>query len=80
VQVLKNRTEIFDDYFCSKKVCRLDHVWRWLNLFHSFNQEEVGEKTKIVNSIVREPSVIGKNCLIENSYIGPYTSVGMTLR
>ncbi|NHV06706.1 MAG: IS6 family transposase [Thaumarchaeota archaeon] len=42
VQVLKDRTENFDDYFpCSKKVCRLDHVWRWLNLFHLFNQEEV---------------------------------------
>jgi len=40
VQVLKDRTENFDDYFpCSKKVCRLDHVW--LNLFHLFNQEEV---------------------------------------
>ncbi|MGB9896157.1 MAG: glucose-1-phosphate thymidylyltransferase, partial [Thermoproteota archaeon] len=22
------------------------------------------------------PSVIGKNCLIENSYVGPYTSIG----
>jgi len=42
VQVLKDRTENFDDYFpCSKKVCGLDHVWRWLNLFHLFNQEEV---------------------------------------
>lgn len=40
--VQKDRTECFDDYFpCSKKVCRLDHVWRWLNLFHLFNQEEV---------------------------------------
>jgi|GEM_PF-3524023 len=37
---------------------------------------EVGERTKIVNNIVRGPSVIGKNCLIENSYIGPYTSIG----
>jgi putative transposase len=42
VQFLKDRTENFDDYFpCNKKVCRLDHVWRWLNLFHLFNQEEV---------------------------------------
>jgi len=39
-EVQKDRTENFDDYFpCSKKVCRLDHVW--LNLFHLFNQEEV---------------------------------------
>ncbi|NHV11972.1 MAG: glucose-1-phosphate thymidylyltransferase [Candidatus Verstraetearchaeota archaeon] len=37
---------------------------------------EVGENTIIVNSIVRGPSVIGRDCLIENSYVGPYTSIG----
>jgi glucose-1-phosphate thymidylyltransferase len=31
---------------------------------------------KIVNSTVRGPCVIGKNVLIENSFIGPYTSIG----
>ncbi|MEM4304133.1 MAG: hypothetical protein QXQ70_09625 [Candidatus Caldarchaeum sp.] len=32
VQMLKDRTECFDDYFpCSGKGCMLDHVWRWLN-------------------------------------------------
>ena len=31
---------------------------------------------KIINSKIRGPVVIGKNCIIENSYIGPYTSVG----
>ncbi len=30
---------------------------------------------RIHNSIVRGPTVIGKNTLIENSYIGPFTSV-----
>ena len=29
-----------------------------------------------MNSTVRGPCVIGKNVLIENSFIGPYTSVG----
>lgn len=33
------------------------------------------EGARIVNSIVRGPSVIGKNTLIENSYIGPFTSI-----
>lgn len=32
--------------------------------------------TKIVNSKVRGPAIIGKECLIENSYIGPFTSIG----
>lgn len=32
--------------------------------------------TKIVKSKVRGPAIIGKDCLIENSYIGPFTSIG----
>jgi glucose-1-phosphate thymidylyltransferase len=31
---------------------------------------------KIINSIIRGPAIIGKNCLIENSYVGPFTSIG----
>jgi glucose-1-phosphate thymidylyltransferase len=31
---------------------------------------------KVVNSTIRGPCIIGKNVLIENSFIGPYTSVG----
>lgn len=30
---------------------------------------------QIVNSIVRGPTIIGKNSIIENSYIGPFTSI-----
>ena len=30
---------------------------------------------RIVNSILRGPTVIGKNTLIENSYVGPFTSI-----
>ncbi|RMG83000.1 MAG: glucose-1-phosphate thymidylyltransferase [Chloroflexi bacterium] len=29
----------------------------------------------IINSIIRGPTVIGKNTIIENSYVGPFTSV-----
>jgi glucose-1-phosphate thymidylyltransferase len=42
-------------------------MWEWV---------EVGRGTKIVNSVVRGPSIIGEDCVIENSYVGPYTSVG----
>lgn len=31
---------------------------------------------KIINSKIRGPAIIGKDCVIENSYIGPYTSIG----
>jgi glucose-1-phosphate thymidylyltransferase len=37
---------------------------------------EVGKGTKILSSTIRGPSIIGENCIIENSYIGPYTSIG----
>jgi len=37
---------------------------------------KVEADAKVVNSIVRGPCIIGKNVLIENSFIGPYTSVG----
>jgi glucose-1-phosphate thymidylyltransferase len=35
----------------------------------------VQDGAKIINSIVRGPTIIGKNTIIENSYIGPFTSV-----
>ncbi|MDO8587399.1 MAG: glucose-1-phosphate thymidylyltransferase [Armatimonadota bacterium] len=30
---------------------------------------------KIVNSVVRGPAIIGSGCLIQNAYVGPYTSI-----
>ena len=37
---------------------------------------KVEAEAKILNSTIRGPCVIGKNVLIENSFIGPYTSIG----
>ena len=34
------------------------------------------ETAKIVNSTVRGPCAIGENCMVQNSHIGPYTSIG----
>ncbi len=60
-------------------------------ILDSFNQRVEGEVdelsdvagrvvidagAKIVNSKIRGPVIIGKDCVIENSYIGPYTSIG----
>jgi glucose-1-phosphate thymidylyltransferase len=35
----------------------------------------VGSGTKVINSMIRGAVTIGKNCRIENCFIGPYTSI-----
>ena len=35
----------------------------------------IGKGTKIFNSKIRGPVIIGQNTIIENSYIGPFTSI-----
>ena len=38
---------------------------------------KIGKGTKIVgNSVIRGPVAIGENCVIKDSYIGPFTAVG----
>jgi glucose-1-phosphate thymidylyltransferase len=38
---------------------------------------EIGKGTKIQGqSVIRGPVVIGKNCMVKNSYIGPFSSIG----
>jgi glucose-1-phosphate thymidylyltransferase len=41
---------------------------------------QVGKGTKIVNSTVRGPVAIAEDCLIENSTVGPHTSIGLGSR
>jgi glucose-1-phosphate thymidylyltransferase len=36
----------------------------------------VEEGARIINSVIRGPAIIGKNCMIEESYIGPFTAIG----
>ncbi len=36
----------------------------------------IGKGSKLKNCTVRGPAVIGDNCLLENTYIGPFTSIG----
>ena len=41
---------------------------------------QLGAGSRVVNSTVRGPVVIGDNVLIENSFIGPFTSIGAGCR
>lgn len=36
----------------------------------------VGTGSRLLNCTVRGPAVIGSDCLLENTYIGPFTSIG----
>ncbi len=35
----------------------------------------IGKGSKVINSVLRGPLIIGENCTIEESYIGPFTSI-----
>lgn len=37
---------------------------------------KIDKGAKIVNCKIRGPCVIGESCVVENSFIGPYTSIG----
>lgn len=41
---------------------------------------QIGSGSKVVNSTVRGPVVIGENCHIENCFVGPYTSIADSVR
>jgi len=35
----------------------------------------IGKGSRVVNSTIRGPAIIGEDCVIEDSYVGPFTSV-----
>lgn len=41
---------------------------------------QVGSGTTIIKSVIRGPVVIGRNCHIENCFIGPYSSISDEVR
>ena len=41
---------------------------------------QLGKESRVVNSTIRGPVVIGERVLVENSFIGPFTSIGNDCR
>jgi len=42
IQLIKDRTECFDDYFpCRMKNCKMKHIRNWLNLFVDYHNKEI---------------------------------------
>ena len=57
---------------------------RWCTKYRKLDIDsasEVGRRVtlqpgaRIINSTIRGPSIIGDNTVIENAYVGPYTSI-----
>ena len=36
----------------------------------------IDKGAQIINSVVRGPAIIGEHCIIEDSFIGPFSSIG----
>lgn len=41
---------------------------------------QIEEGAQIINSTIRGPAVIGRGTLVENAYVGPFTSLGANVR
>ncbi len=36
----------------------------------------IGKGSKVINSVIRGPVIVGEDCFIKDSYVGPYSSIG----
>ncbi len=59
---------------CGNKDAMVDTNMRYLDFIK--DEQLVSSSAKIKNSVVIPPSYIGENCIVENSVLGPYVSVG----
>lgn len=61
---------VLDEYAQLRVLGKVNEQSRVLGLV------QIGAGLEIVNSIIRGPVVIGEQCRITNSFIGPFTAVG----
>lgn len=60
---------ILDTYLQASNLGEVD------NQSQVIGRVEIGARSKIVNCTIRGPVVIGKDCYLENCFIGPYSSI-----
>jgi len=52
-----------------------DHKYEITDNSQIIGRVKIGENTKIINSTIRGPVIIGNYCHLENCFIGPYSSI-----
>lgn len=67
--LLESNRVILDAYLGREILGNVDAV------SHLSGRVSIGKGTKIVNSTIRGPVIIGENCCLENCFIGPYSSI-----
>ena len=68
--LLTANTQVLDEW------CRREILGEADAECHIGGRVAVGAGTRVVRSTIRGPAVIGEGCLIEDSFIGPFTSIG----
>lgn len=56
--------------------CRTEILGQVDKLSQVRGRVEIGKETLIINSVIQGPVRIGDKCIIEDAYVGPYTSIG----
>ncbi len=68
--LLTANTVVLDEWVQRKIDGQID------GLSHVTGRVQLGKGSRVVNSTVRGPVVIGDDVLVENSFVGPFTSIG----
>ncbi|BAU44415.1 glucose-1-phosphate thymidylyltransferase [Leptolyngbya sp. O-77] len=61
---------ILDDCLCTQLEGNID------NLSKISGRVQIAPDSQVINCTIRGPVVIGRNCHLENCFIGPYSSIG----